>query len=166
MTFVACNCECCRKHQGRPTLGDLFRPISGKEHLDKLKKEEQEEQLNKISESFESLAKDEERLEWLAKKLVQNSPTYRLLHEKGLGWRVYRRGYCPYPHKKTFREAIDASMELEKQTKDLHKNCGRSDQDGPLDPDCTCRGTVKEKQCAGTGCGFCMANRKRRGKRG
>jgi hypothetical protein len=38
---------------------------------------------------------------------------------------------------------------------DPHRNHGRGDEHGPEDPDCTCRGTDKQKECAVAGCGFC-----------
>lgn len=36
-----------------------------------------------------------------------------------------------------------------------HSQHGRGDQDGPEDPDCVCRGTNLETECAAEGCGFC-----------
>jgi hypothetical protein len=46
-----------------------------------------------------------------------------------------------------------------------HSDCGRGDEDGPFDPDCTCRGTDKQKECAEQGCGFCVSaeEKKQRG---
>jgi hypothetical protein len=39
-----------------------------------------------------------------------------------------------------------------------HSEHGRGNDDhGPDDPDCPCRGTLDEKQCADSGCGFCRA---------
>jgi len=37
----------------------------------------------------------------------------------------------------------------------LHSDHGRGDQDGPDDPDCICRGTDRQSECARFGCGFC-----------
>lgn len=38
-----------------------------------------------------------------------------------------------------------------------HAGHGASDGDGPYDSDCGCRGTINQKMCASTGCGFCIA---------
>lgn len=41
-------------------------------------------------------------------------------------------------------------------TENPHRDHGRGDPEhGPDDPDCTCRGTTKEIECAKAGCGFC-----------
>lgn len=38
-----------------------------------------------------------------------------------------------------------------------HEQHGRGDEDGPYDPDCKCRGTENQKECAAAGCGFCKS---------
>ncbi|HEU0298865.1 MAG TPA: hypothetical protein VFR37_05405 [Longimicrobium sp.] len=36
-----------------------------------------------------------------------------------------------------------------------HAGHGRGNEDGPFEPDCGCRGTALERECASAGCGFC-----------
>ncbi len=39
-----------------------------------------------------------------------------------------------------------------------HKDCGKGTSDaGPEHPDCACRATEKQSECAAAGCGFCGA---------
>lgn len=41
-----------------------------------------------------------------------------------------------------------------------HASHGRGTaDDGPEDPDCPCRGTSEQEECAKAGCGFCSAAR-------
>jgi hypothetical protein len=46
---------------------------------------------------------------------------------------------------------------LEQQLND-HSTHGRGDEDGPFDPDCPCRGSDKQEECAKAGCGFCTGD--------
>lgn len=39
---------------------------------------------------------------------------------------------------------------------DEHSNHGISDNGQPLDSDCPCRGSSKERKCSNEGCGFCI----------
>ena len=40
----------------------------------------------------------------------------------------------------------------------MHTNHGvGSEEGGPDDPDCSCRGTTHQTECANHGCGFCLA---------
>ena len=40
---------------------------------------------------------------------------------------------------------------------DDHSEHGRGDDSGPFDPDCICRESSLESECALAGCGFCKA---------
>lgn len=37
----------------------------------------------------------------------------------------------------------------------VHTDCGKGDESGPFEHDCSCRDTVLEDTCAQNGCGFC-----------
>lgn len=49
----------------------------------------------------------------------------------------------------------------------MHEDHGRQcDPSGePYDPDCPCRGSMLQKQCAADGCGFCVAAERVKGKK-
>lgn len=38
-----------------------------------------------------------------------------------------------------------------------HRDHGRGDESGPFEPDCPCRGTLNQAECAKAYCGFCRA---------
>lgn len=39
-----------------------------------------------------------------------------------------------------------------------HDDHGRGDENGPDHPDCPCRATPRETECAQAGCGFCRSS--------
>lgn len=50
------------------------------------------------------------------------------------------------------------AYELERVAAEKHKDHGRgTEEHGPDDPDCPCRGTENQFECAVYGCGFCRA---------
>lgn len=76
-------------------------------------------------------------------------------------WR--RQAATPYaelPEEEKESDRVEARKKLAvyRPVRGVHAQHGRSEPgSGPDDPDCSCRATSKQTECADAGCGFCVA---------